>query len=374
MANTLLESVLNATNTTYLTHNIHPYPAKFIPQIPDFMIDEFSNEGDLIMDPFCGSGTTLVESRIHKRKSIGIDINPIASLVSKVKTTPISKNAFGIVDDMMDKIYEKYNKSKYSNMELHEFYNRDHWFEKIVRNEIALILGEMKNIKNKKINEFCKVMLSSIGVIISNQDSDTRYAAIKKKNYKKKTLKLFSTKTEKSKNKILDFSKYVDSSLNSHVYNADARNLHMLKKNDVDLIITSPPYPNVYDYYLYHKQRMNLLKLDPETAKNNEIGSRLRYSSLKWGIDTFHNDMAECFNEMHRVLKPNHHTIVVIGDSVIAGKLINGKDIIVKVGKSKGFNLIDCIEYDLDDISRVFGRGFRTKGKKEYIITLKNGI
>ena len=58
----LMESVKNATETTYLTHNYHPFPAKFIPHIPQILIQQFSKPGDQVFDPFCGSGTTLVES------------------------------------------------------------------------------------------------------------------------------------------------------------------------------------------------------------------------------------------------------------------------------------------------------------------------
>ncbi len=63
------------SETTYMTHSIHPYPAKFIPQIPSRIIDECSNERHTVLDPFCGSGTTLLEARRKGRDSIGFDIN-----------------------------------------------------------------------------------------------------------------------------------------------------------------------------------------------------------------------------------------------------------------------------------------------------------
>src|SRR4029077_16589733 len=73
--------------TTYLTHGLHPYPAKFIPQIPNALIQEFSTVGDTVGDIFCGSGTTLVEGLLLKRNVVGVDANPLACLVTEAKTT-----------------------------------------------------------------------------------------------------------------------------------------------------------------------------------------------------------------------------------------------------------------------------------------------
>ena len=73
--------------TRYSLHKLHWYPASFIPQIPAFLIELFSKEGDIVYDPFCGSGTTLLEAIRLKRRTIGCDINSLAVDISKVKTT-----------------------------------------------------------------------------------------------------------------------------------------------------------------------------------------------------------------------------------------------------------------------------------------------
>jgi DNA methylase/MerR HTH family regulatory protein len=71
--------------TSYLTHGLHPYPAKFIPQIPNALIQELSSVGETVADIFCGSGTTLVEALLLKRHAIGVDANPLAALISRAK-------------------------------------------------------------------------------------------------------------------------------------------------------------------------------------------------------------------------------------------------------------------------------------------------
>src|SRR6188472_338470 len=87
-----LDWELQKANTIYSTHSYHPYSAKYIPQIPNYLITNFSEKNDLILDNFMGSGTTLVESKILGRNAIGVDVNPLAYLISKVKTTKLQNS------------------------------------------------------------------------------------------------------------------------------------------------------------------------------------------------------------------------------------------------------------------------------------------
>jgi DNA modification methylase len=80
---------LERSETSYLTHGYHTYPAKFIPQLAARLINENSSTGDLVCDPFMGSGTTLVEAIVNDRRTYGTDINPVAVLITKAKTMPI---------------------------------------------------------------------------------------------------------------------------------------------------------------------------------------------------------------------------------------------------------------------------------------------
>ena len=80
---------LTQKDTSYATHGFHKYPAKFIPQLAKRCIEENTNRNHVVCDPFMGCGTTLIESLVSGRKAVGVDINPIAWLISKAKITPI---------------------------------------------------------------------------------------------------------------------------------------------------------------------------------------------------------------------------------------------------------------------------------------------
>ncbi|NUM42911.1 MAG: hypothetical protein HUU45_14940, partial [Leptospiraceae bacterium] len=101
-------------DTSYLTHNFYSYPAKFIPQVAARLILENSKTDDIVIDPFMGSGTTIVEALLNKRVGIGCDINFVAYLVTKTKTTPINtklldKEILRIQLDLENRMNGKYN-------------------------------------------------------------------------------------------------------------------------------------------------------------------------------------------------------------------------------------------------------------------------
>src|SRR5713226_4726853 len=88
--------------TSYLTHGMHPYPAKFIPQIPNALIQALSSVGETVADIFCGSGTTLVESLILKRNAVGVDANPLACLISRAKTTFLKEGDAELLESIIE--------------------------------------------------------------------------------------------------------------------------------------------------------------------------------------------------------------------------------------------------------------------------------
>lgn len=361
-------------NTTYSTHSFHPYPAKFPPQLPKRIIERFASKGQTILDPFCGSGTTLVEAKLFELNSVGVDVNGLSALLSKVKTTPLIDEEIKIIqsillslqNDLMSWKSEKRPRSKVKEIE-----GVDHWFQLNVAEELTFILENINTIREIKCADFLKICLSAIIVKVSNQDSDTRFAAIKKNIKNGYTIEQFTNKVIDYIPKIIEFSKQCNSDAKVDIHNADSRNLSFIAEDSVDIIITSPPYANTYDYYLYHKFRKRWLDLDVKFAQYNEIGSRREYSSLKENPEKWNEDLKICFKEMNRVLKPNHFAFIVIGDSVIKKELIKIEKQISNFVGEIGFRINNIISSDLSNHSRIFNPTFAKKGKKEHLIILQ---
>jgi len=83
--------------TSYASHNIHAFVAKFPPQIPKTFIQELTAPGEIVIDPMAGSGTTLIEAVFAGRLGIGVDLDPLACLIAKVKSSPADLARFASV-------------------------------------------------------------------------------------------------------------------------------------------------------------------------------------------------------------------------------------------------------------------------------------
>ena len=97
-------------DTTYLSHDIHPYPAKFPPQLPAQVITLLSSKGEMIWDPFGGSGTTALEALLNDRNCISTDVNPIGSIIGKAKTTALCSEDEIELNRLIDRL-EYYSKN-----------------------------------------------------------------------------------------------------------------------------------------------------------------------------------------------------------------------------------------------------------------------
>ena len=276
--------------TAYLTHGLHPYPAKFIPQIPNALIQELSSVGETIGDIFCGSGTTLLEALQLKRHAVGIDANPLACLISKAKITSLTSSDFETLSTHRKECEELlvsassptddlfHNGQPFKSLawrppkEICEF-----WFPPHVVEELAELRSLIEQLPSDACRIICSVSFAAIIVTASKQDSDTRYVRREKGIEPGGTVRLYLKQLESALVAAREISDLVEERFSCDIINADV--LNAPETEQFDLVVTSPPYPNAYSYHLYHRTRLIWLGYDPEKFKKIEIGSHRKYSS-----------------------------------------------------------------------------------------------
>lgn len=359
----------NNRNFSLLMDKIHPYPAKFPVDMAMTYINKYTVEGDLVFDPFSGSGTTLLAATILNRFAIGTDTNPVAHLLSSLKVATIDKSDIIELNNLINAI--RYDSTA---TDLYSYKDIEHWFDVTSIQALSKIRARIMQFQmGNSANILAWTALSSIINIFSRQESDTRYAAIDKPAH---SIEAILDEYIKKLNYIISICQY-DARKNvykegSSAILADARSIKNTSLHkSINLILTSPPYPNTYDYYLYHKHRMLWLGYDYKDVMKTEIGSRREFSSLKRDISNFSNDMYQVFSAISGMLTLNGHVVVIIGDGKIQGQSYDSAASMNEIMYRLNFKLVDSQFTYLDDTSKSFTKSFRTAGKKEHFLVFR---
>lgn len=359
----------------YLTHNFHPYPAKFIPHIPRALIEKYTMPGQLVVDPFCGSGTTLVEACLQGRPSIGTDLNPIACLVSEAKTTKLESSHVDELNQLLLDVNEgllNISDVVHSNLadSIPNFKNRDHWFDNEVLLELGYVRKAIEQLVSPQSRTLALTAFSAVIVKVSRQESDTRWVAVDKNHPPGFALRAYAQKLTDMIPRSLEFSRLASSS--ATIMRCDATSLACVPNSVADIIVTSPPYMNSYDYYLYHKLRMFCLGYDHKIVQSAEIGSRNRHCDKSEDPNSYRNLMNSCLQSIKRILKPSSILAIVIGDSVYKGELVPMKAVYDELCRKTGFARLDSYQYDQRKYTASFIKGYKTVPKHSYVLVYSN--
>ncbi len=342
---------LTSAKTSYLTHNIHPYPAKFIPQIPNMLIQELSSVGDTVADIFCGSGTMLLEALQLKRHAIGVDANPLATLISRAKTTPLSAPA---LDTLAEHRFAAERLAASIEPNALDMFSQglpfksdawrpaadvcDTWFEPHVVEELAELRHLIDDVPDDSARNLCAVVFASIIVTVSRQDSDTRYVRRKKQITPGDTVQRYLRQLQAAATAVEKLADVIEPRFSCNVITANVLDAPELPP--FDLVVTSPPYPNAFSYHLYHRTRLLWLGLDPTPFKAIEIGSHRKYSAKgprRATVATFATELRTIFTWLYSQVNDRGHVCFVVGDSTLAGEKIDNASLVADAGAEHGF-------------------------------------
>lgn len=396
------DSILWPSYPERATHLLHPYPAKLLAHIPFFFLSqpELASPGCVVADPFCGSGTVLLESALRGFVSIGADMNPLARLISGVKTRVIPLSN---VDSGIRRIVRRVTSgSKASPVDgFLEF-----WYSKAHLEQLSALYQSISREQDADVRDYALLCFSAVARRLSRADPRVSVPVrLRRDQYPpshpfrrlvRRRLKQLQTVDavsdflsveESNRIRLQHFVELVGGDQPSVTVGTDARCL-AASSGSVDLVISSPPYAGAQKYVRASSLSLRWMGFTTQTQMqelhSKSIGrehyARADYSEFqKTGVGSADRllrrvrkknplrahlgsqyvcEMRESILEIRRVLVGGGHFVLVIGNNLFSGLEFNSCQYLSELCFEAGFEL----QLSLRDTIR--SRGLMTKRNK----------
>jgi len=352
-----------------------------IPHIPGYYINKYTRKNDLILDPFCGSGTTLLEARLLGRNAIGLDINPLAVLISDVKSNTLDIAELSQVKQSLENTLQMGEEQN----PIPSFPNVDYWFCEKAKKELALIKHALDGLctQDRQIKKFLQVCFSAI--IRKSSFADPRMAktyrskfVVEKirKGWNPTPLMLFRDMLESNFERMKDFCQLDGIGKNSAIaLHGDAKEMEAILRrrgiSEVDFILTSPPYINAQDYFRSYKleiwwlelagvkevRKLNRQAIGAEIVSDLEISPKVSISNRELTrilskvsrtsrkksliIRKYFVQMTAVLQQCNAVLKKEGHFCLMTGNNTICSTSIPTNRILDSIAEQLGLISIE---------------------------------
>lgn len=360
-------------DTKEYTHGYHVYPAMMIPQIARTLIEEYSPKGNLqtILDPYMGSGTTLVEASVKGINSIGTDLNPLARMMSKVKTTHYDEDLIKAQYVEISFYLSFYDSSKVMNRNFERISNYTYWYSE----EVLLKLSFLNQLIDEyaKDSDFFRLILAEI----VREVSFTRNGEFKRfrmsedriANYNPNPFELFEKKVKRN---IGGLRAYNEISHRANVTICDFNSTYgiphgIISEGSIDMVVTSPPYGDsrtTVAYGQFSRWANEWFGFDKARTLDNELmgGSKckeVKFNSIEladtlseirnidekryWEVISFLNDYSLSIKHVSNAVREGGRVCYVVGDRRVKGIQIPLDYFTAEMFEQNGFVHINTI-------------------------------
>lgn len=336
-----------ATETSELpdVHGFHSYPARMHPETARRLVAAFSTPGSLVLDPFCGSGTVLVEARRLARRGLGYDVNPLSRELVWLKTLGPDdtwRSGLAVAAAEVAAHADERRKNKAGATQRYPDQDRAAFAPHVLLELDGLRDGILR-IGNPELKRALLLVLSALLTKVSlrggDSDSDPREKRVAPGFPSRFLLK----KTSELSGQLGLYSASLPSPApKAECRLGDARRLPGLNPGSVALVVTSPPYPGVYDYVAHHDDRLRWLGLPSGDFVKLEIGSRRELSQESFGpaLASWERDLGATLTALRRGLAVRARAVLLIADSTLAGRPLFADRVVSKLAPKCGLALL----------------------------------
>jgi DNA modification methylase len=324
-----LSSALSASSYSYTSgksHNFYHYPARFSPSIAEAVIETFSAPGDLVLDPFMGGGTAIIEGLALGRRMLGMDINALAHFVARVRTTPLSPFDSALIRRWAIESANVYGGKKYPRVERPQIHN----LPSAVNSFISGALEHARCLPFPRQQAFARCALLRLG----QWALDCRdFVAPRRQRLAEKLPELVDELLE-GLDELTGSCRIAGIAKNEIIRNRlllhrSAVGLHLDDRipagRPVQLVFTSPPYPSVH--VLYHRWQYRGRKETPAPYWIANVSDGYDGSYYTGGSRTptgrrrYFEMITAAFKSVRNVLSPNALVVQLIGFSDMTAQL-----------------------------------------------------
>ncbi len=346
------------------------YPTRYIPAVPRFAIRAYSQQGDTVLDPFCGSGTTAIEAMRLGRNALSLDIDPFARLLIRVKTAVYRKEDLALLDRVVRQM-EALDPGSTDASWRPDLPNLEKWFCETSVRELAFFKEAIDRLaaENQRVRDYLYVVLAGILRRCSNAEevSPKPYISTRYPKTPAVPSQLFYKTEALYREAITAFSREVSpyGCTSTLLESRDARQIDAGRP--VDLAVTSPPYINAYDYVRSLRFEDLWLGLtsyrELQSSRGSYIGTespgalhpecpRADRSELLAPlaeqiarvddrrsriVRTYFEDMAVNMEAVRQSLRPGGRYVIITGDSSIRGQTIPTSGILREMAEQNGY-------------------------------------
>lgn len=365
-------------------HGFHSYPARMHPITAQRLVLGFSQPGEAVLDPFCGSGTVLVEARLAGRAAVGVDANPLAVRLSRLKLSPTTAAQRTRLVTAAGEAAEFANQRRIAKSGPTRRYGQADMamFQPHVLLELDGLRAGIDRVSDEGSRRALELALSAILNKLSRRTSDTVGRAVERRLAAGYPARLFVRKTEELAARLAEIEGPLAAPLPGpwarsrrptwDVQEGDARVLAGVQDSSIALVITSPPYPGNYDYLEHHAARLRWLRLRSEQFDRAEIGARRHLDALgpTSGVARWSEEISATLHALRRVLADGGQVVLLLADSVVADAPVYAADLIRGVAPACGFVMRAVASQPRPHFHAGSSRAFARRPRREHAILL----